>query len=227
MDYFFERNIKFLTFDCYGTLFDWKTSIKDALQKISKKINLEINNEILLKEFFELEFKLIKEEYKNYSLILKETLKKLLEKYNKDYYEELGEILIDHFSNSKPFNDIQALYLINIPKVIISNTERRLIKITLKEYSNIFYNIITAEDLKCYKPNPLVFKLSLKVLNAKSDEVLHVSSYINYDLKPAKEIGIKTCYLNRYNITSDKIYYDFEIKNLFELKEVLEKFFIK
>ncbi len=202
-----------ITFDCYGTLFDWLYGIKSVLKYV-------LGNEYL-DEFFMLE----REELisrKSYSQILKDCLRKLCSTHGVKYEERYGEALVLAFAKSPPFPDtVPALKLLKeagFRVSIISNTERRLIKITLAGMEHLIDSVITAEDTGHYKPSLKAFTEALKLLGVRRDEVVHVSAYPYYDLVPAKNLGIKTVMVDRYGFN-----WELRIRTLEDLLNVLSK----
>lgn len=206
------RDVKVITFDLYGTLVDWKGSIGNALSYIKSG---------LVEEFFNIEYENIKnlKKFERYSLILKKTLKELLERNEIEYDDDLGDFLVRMFSKSTFFPD-SVIGLIKIKKKykvgIISNTERDLIKITLSGMEDLVDFIVTAEDTKFYKPHEMAFIKALKIMNVNKDDIVHVSSYPQYDLETAKKLGIRNVHLNRYGYS-----WPDEIKSLVEILNTL------
>ncbi len=185
--------IKYITFDCYGTLFDWLYGIESIIKYLT--------GENFLEEFFQCEHEEIKQ-YQPYSQILGKCLKKTLENHGKTYYEVYGRAITLLFAKSPPFPDtIPGLLKIKDKKyktAIISNTEHQLIKLTLTGLEDLIDTVITAEDTEYYKPDPRAFTKALEILGARPENVVHVSSYPYYDLEPARKLGVKTVLLNRY-----------------------------
>ncbi|MGC8689719.1 MAG: HAD-IA family hydrolase [Thermoplasmata archaeon] len=205
-------NLKVITFDLYGTLVDWKSSIGNSLDFIRQG---------LVDEFFRIEFRNVSsiKGFVRYSEILKGTLKEVLNRNNIEYEEDYGEMLVRMFSKSPFFAD--SIYgLIKLKRKfkigIISNTEKRLIEITLAGVEDLFDYVITAEDTKFYKPNVMAFEDSLKIMDIKKDEILHISSYPEYDLETARKLGIRNVHFKRYNYS-----WDVEIKRLDEVFNIL------
>jgi 2-haloalkanoic acid dehalogenase type II len=198
-------NKPIITFDLYGTLVDWIYTINSYLSFLG----------ISPEEFFKHEMEEIKE-YKPYSLVLKNSLKKVMgEKYDEKY----GEALVYYFAKSPPFPDV-ILGLMKLKEKaklgIISNTERKLIKITLAGLEKYFDWIVTAEDTKFYKPDERAFLKAYEIMNVDPKEVIHISSYLYYDLIPADKIVKTTILLDRYGLDWKN-----KAKNLLEIDKML------
>ncbi len=193
---FYALNVKVVSFDCYGTLFDWLYGIRGLLEYLFKRNVLD--------EFFECERSELSS-FKPYSTILRSCLKRLMEKYGLVYSERYGEALVMGFAKSPPFPDVvPGLKLLKergYKLAIISNTEHKLINITLTGMRELFNWVITAEDTGYYKPSLKAFTHAYRLMGVSLSEVVHVSAYPYYDLEPARRLGIKTILINRYGYT--------------------------
>lgn len=189
--------IKYVTFDCYGTLFDWRHGIGSVLEYV-----LQEPRDIALREFFKVEQTIItRPGFRRYSDVLKDVLKELMRRKDLQYREVYGEALVVGFAKSPPFPDLipglKALKQAGYGVAIISNTEQRLIEVTLSGVNELVDKVVTAEDIGRYKPDREAFVKALKLLGVEADEVVHVSAYTYYDLIPASKLGIRTVLIDR------------------------------
>lgn len=81
---------------------------------------------------------------------------------------------------------------------IISNTEKKLIRITLSGVEVLFDHVITAEGTGFYKPNKNAFIKAYEIMGVVLKDVVHVSAYPQYDLAPASELSVGTICLDKY-----------------------------
>jgi len=81
--------------------------------------------------------------------------------------------------------------------VILSNTDDALFAETQKRLGVRFDEIITAEQVKCYKPGKAHFQEALGRLNVPVSRVLHVAQSLYHDHVPAQELGFRTAWINR------------------------------
>jgi 2-haloacid dehalogenase len=56
--------------------------------------------------------------------------------------------------------------------------------------------VITAENARCYKPRPEVYRTALALLALRADEVMLVAAH-NYDLAAAQALGLHTAFVPR------------------------------
>jgi len=215
--------IKYLTFDVYGTLFDWY----GTLYEILKKEVQEPSN--FLKEWRDLQLKLtmintlLGKEYRSFDEITKISLSYTLKKYNLRLKEE--ELLLA-WRNLKTFKDVDSNLKIlskNYEIALLSNGDLESLKLLSKKLPIKISSIISAEDSKAYKPSPKIYEKALELLKAKKEEVLHISSH-QMDVWGAKSFGLKCVWVNRY----DEPYlegietYDYSVKDFNELSKLLE-----
>jgi len=56
--------------------------------------------------------------------------------------------------------------------------------------------VITAENAKCYKPRPAVYRTAIELLGLEPGDVMMVAAH-NYDLRAAREEGMRTAFIPR------------------------------
>lgn len=200
-----------LTFDLYGTLVDWRSSIGGFLKMIG----------IPAEEFFSEEFRTIIKsgEFIPYSKVLVNVLRKIMDSKSIEYRDLYGYLIVRAFAKSPFFPD--ALIGLKILKEkhrtgIISNTEKSLANITLCGLEDMFDFVITAEETGYYKPDERAFMEAWKRMGAHPSEIVHISSYPQYDLITAHRLGVRTVLLNRYG-------YDWKesVNNLIDLERII------
>ncbi len=206
----------YVIFDLYGTLVDWVKSISGFIERFISSNAVE--------EYFKCDLEITSSgKYMPYKEILKECLSKVALKYNVLLPSDLVEAFVLHFAKSPPFPD--TIYSIRLLRTrgfkvgILSNTDKDLVKITLCGLEENLNFIITAEDVKAYKPRREAFLRAYDLLGVTPLEVVHVSAYPQYDLEPAIELGAKTVLLDRgYGYK-----WHVSVKSLVELIEILEE----
>jgi len=83
---------------------------------------------------------------------------------------------------------------------ILSNVDRASFARSNDRLGVEFELIVTAEDVKSYKPNLNHFHRAFEQLAAKGverDEILHVAQSLHHDHVPAKRIGMPSVWINR------------------------------
>jgi 2-haloacid dehalogenase len=195
----FDR-FQVLTFDCYGTLIDWESGILAALKPLLSTHSHNLDDEQILQLFAEFEAEIQKGEYLKY----KEVLTKVVQKFG-EYFgfspatEELYS-LADSIKNWPPFPDtVEALKALKkkYKLAIISNVDDNLFAFSAQNLEVEFDWIITAEQVKSYKPSLNNFRVAIERINLPLEQILHVACSIYHDIVPAQSLGISRVWVNR------------------------------
>ncbi|WP_283678674.1 HAD family hydrolase [Lentilactobacillus sp. Marseille-Q4993] len=83
--------------------------------------------------------------------------------------------------------------------------------------------IITSEEAKADKPDPLIFTLMNRKFDLRGNEMLYVGSSYHQDIIPAKKAGWQAVWYNPFNgnITDPNYIPDQTVANIDELQELL------
>ncbi len=194
------NKFKVLAFDCYGTLIDWESGILSALKPVLKKHKIRIGNKQILELYAELESKAEKGRYIPYKNVLREVMRGISKNLGFEPSSSELNCLVDSLKNWKPFPDtVEALQKLKkrFKPVIISNIDDDLFAFSAKHLKVKFDYIITAKQVKSYKPSLNNFKTAIKRIGVSSKEILHVAQSIYHDIIPAKKAGLATVWVNR------------------------------
>jgi putative hydrolase of the HAD superfamily len=83
---------------------------------------------------------------------------------------------------------------------ILSNVDRASFARSNRRLGVAFDLIVTAEDVKSYKPNLNHFHRAFEQLAAMGiarDDILHVAQSLHHDHVPAKKLGMPSVWINR------------------------------
>jgi 2-haloacid dehalogenase len=194
------RQFEVLSFDCYGTLIDWESGILTALKPILLNHNIDIGDKQILELFAEQESIQEAGEYLKYREILKIVVQGLGEKLNFTPAEAELNSLAESIQNWEPFPDtIEVLKVLKkrYKLTIISNIDDDLFAYTAKKLEVEFDWIITAEQVKSYKPSLQNFEVAIQRMGISPDKLLHVAQSVYHDIVPAKSMGIAAVWVNR------------------------------
>jgi 2-haloacid dehalogenase len=189
-----------LTFDCYGTLIDWESGILSAIRPVLSAHNLNLTDDQILELYAVLESQAEKGAFKKYKSILSMVMEGFGDKLgfipNK---EELG-CLAESLKSWQPFPDtVQALNGVKrkYRLGIISNIDDDLFSFSAKHLQVEFDWIISAEQVKSYKPSLNNFNLAIERIGLPKGKILHVAQSLYHDILPAKKLGLATVWVNR------------------------------
>jgi 2-haloacid dehalogenase len=189
-----------LTFDCYGTLIDWETGILSALQPILTDHGVTADAERLLALHAELESAAEQGPYAPYRQLLMTVLRGLGERLSFTPSAAEQSQFADAVGDWPPFADTRAALRAlrrRFRLAIISNTDDDLFARTNQQLDVTFDWIVTAQQVKSYKPSLNNFREALARIGLPTEQVLHVAQSLFHDHVPAKQVGLETVWINR------------------------------
>ncbi|BAY31791.1 haloacid dehalogenase, type II [Nostoc carneum NIES-2107] len=191
---------KVLTFDCYGTLIDWESGILAAFKQFLTKHKQNLDDETILQLFAQFESEIQKGEYLTYKEVLKKVVERLGEQFGFAPNSEELYSLSNSIKNWLPFPDtVEALKSLKnqFKLAIISNVDDNLFADSAKHLTVDFDWIITAEQVKSYKPALNNFKAAIDRIGLPKEQILHVACSVYHDIIPAQSLRISTVWVNR------------------------------
>lgn len=189
-----------LTFDCYGTLIDWERGIMGALRPVLERHGVTATDDQLLELYGELESAAEAGPYQRYRDLLATVMDGFGTRYGFTPTAEERAVLAESVGQWPPFPDtaaaLQALGR-RYKLVILSNIDDDLFARSAPKLQVQFADVITAQQVGSYKPNPRNFRFALDRLGVPSEQVLHVAQSLFHDIAPAKALGLTTVWVNR------------------------------
>lgn len=184
-----------VTFDCYGTLIDWEAGITSAFASAG----CAAPRERLLAEYARIEPAVEAQGYLPYRDVLKEASRRVLESLGGKLPEGHEDFLPQSLPNWKPFDDTNAA-LLRLTKAgyklgILSNVDDDLLAATCRHFSVRFDIIITAQQLRSYKPAPPHFLAARERLQGQ--RWLHAAQSYFHDVTPCRSLRIPVAWINR------------------------------
>src|SRR5712691_8167602 len=180
-----------ITFDCYGTLIDWEKGIRDAFSRVG------LESDATLKAYAQIEPVVEAESYRSYSEDLKETDDSVVKKLGNRSVRP--SFLADSLPSWKPFVDtnpaLERLRHAGIRLGILSNVDDDLIAATRKHLTVDFDLVITAQQVRSYKPAHGHFVTARERIGTL--RWLHAAQSNLHDIVPANQLGIANAWINR------------------------------
>lgn len=196
-----NRTVRFLTFDCYGTLIDWREGIETNFKKFFLEDKEQIVGLDIFRRYVALEAN-EEEGYKAYYDVLRDTSLRLVKNLGVDPSESAAEKFAKSITHWPAFDDtaptLKNLGRLGYKRVILSNIDRNLLAGTIRNNHLEVDDFITAQDVSSYKPAKTHWISFLRAFKVKRDELLHVANSVYHDIIPANELGLKTVWVNRY-----------------------------
>jgi 2-haloacid dehalogenase len=195
---------KALTFDCYGTLIDWETGINDLVRPWLREMVVQLPDDLILSAFALMQ---AKHQQVRPALLCPEVLCRTWNDIEGTFGWQQNKEHANAFANSQgawpPFSDTNESlrHLKKYYKLgILSNVDNNSLDGTLKQLSVSFDVLVTAEDVRSYKPGLAHFETALSkcaALGIGKAEILHVAQSKHHDINPGRQIGLTTVWVNR------------------------------
>jgi 2-haloacid dehalogenase len=189
---------KYITFDCYGTLIDFELN-KVTAEILGERTDL-VNLHNFLIVFRDIRYYQCLGPFQRYRDLLRTSFKQAMDQCGLRYTNTDGDRLVAAVPTWGPFPDTKPVldHLRQYCKlVIISNAEDDMIAHNISNIDVPFYDIITAEQARAYKPTTPIFYYTLRRLGCDKSDILHVAQGFNYDIMPAHALGWERVWINR------------------------------
>lgn len=227
---------KAISFDCYGTLIDWESGIADALSDWSRRRGAGLERPELLAAFSETEPVV---QSADPELPYPEVLRRVAQGIGRRFALPVSEAEAGEFASSirrwPPFPDtskalarLQEHYRL----AVLSNVDKQSFAASERALGIRFDLVCTAEEIGSYKPDPRNFRFLLARLSEMDiarGELLHAAQSLYHDVEPARALGIRTAWVDRYSGAASgaarapqgAITADLRVSSLAELVEAL------
>ena len=187
-----------ITFDCYGTLIDWEGGIAAAFAQTAAEDGVRLDAGAVVRAYAEVEPE-VEREYRPYREVLQETASRVAQMLGWRVPYERCSFLPISLPHWKPFPDTNAalarLAAAGCRLGILSNVDDDLIAETRKHFSVGFDLVITAQQVRSYKPAPAHFTTARERIG--SARWLHAAQSNFHDIVPCNALGIPTAWINR------------------------------
>lgn len=190
----------FLTFDCYGTLIDWERGITEAFQKEASKDGIEIERGRLMELYHRIEPEVEAEAFRRYREVLRMVALRIGRELDWQIDARRASFLPDSVPLWPVFPETNAaldqLRSAGWILGILSNVDDDLIAGTRKQFTVDFDFVVTAEQVRSYKPAHGHFVAARKRI--RNNRWIHVAQSYFHDIVPASELGIECVWINRH-----------------------------
>ena len=213
-----------ITFDCYGTLIDWESGIIDAFRSEASKDGVKLDPASIVAAYMAEEPEVEGGQYRSYREVLTETAGRVAGRLGWKLDPDRASFLPDSLPGWRPFADTNAALekLSTRYKLgILSNTDDDLLAATRKHFTVEFDLIITAQQVRSYKPGYAHFQEALRRTEGK--RLLHAARSYFHDVVPTAALGIPSVWVNRRHdpIGPDGVRPTYEVNDLAGLADLL------
>ena len=212
---------RWLTFDCFGTLVDWRHGIRTTGELLFPGAGAAF-----LDVYITLEAEVESEgSFKRYRAVLTETTRRAAKRLSLDLKPDDATALVSTIPYWPTFADVGPA-LGGLRKdgwkfALLTNCDRDIIALTQRRLPVSFDAVVTAEDVSAYKPNPAHFRLFQSTFGASANVWVHVAQSYFHDIKPTHELGITRIWVNRQGEKDDPALADAVIGGLAGLPQAV------
>ncbi|HEV2476894.1 MAG TPA: HAD family hydrolase [Candidatus Dormibacteraeota bacterium] len=208
---------RWLTFDCFGTLIDWRHGIQTTGELLFPGHGRQF-----LDSYIEIEAEVESEvSFKRYRAVLTETTRRAARQLELELKPDDATALVSTIPYWPPFDDVGPA-LGELRKegwkfALLTNCDRDIIALTQRRLPASFDAVVTAEDVSAYKPSPAHFRLFQSTFGSSAGAWIHVAQSYFHDIRPTHELGISRIWVNRQGEKDDPSIADGVIRGLAEL----------
>jgi 2-haloacid dehalogenase len=194
------KDVKFVTFDCYGTLIDWESGVYEAFQKEAERDGFTIDRDELIPRFIEIQREIQRGSYELYA----EVLRRAATRVAADLGWELENVRSNFLPNSvpswAPFRETNAQLERFAKKYeigILSNIDDKLLGATRRHLRTDFDLVVTAQQVRSYKPDPAHFRECARRIEGRKRNWVHIASGYPTDVEPCIKQRVPVIWVNR------------------------------
>jgi 2-haloacid dehalogenase len=196
------KEIKFVTFDCYGTLIDWESGAYEAFQKEADRDGFTVDKNQLIPRFIEIQREIQRGSYELYAEVLRRTAVRVAKELEWDLEPSRSGFLPSSVPAWPAYRETNAQLERFAKKFeigILSNVDDKLLGATRRHFRPDFDLVVTAQQVRSYKPDPAHFKECARRIGkvAKTGWV-HIASGYDTDVDPCLKAKVPVIWVNRH-----------------------------
>jgi len=195
-----KKEAKWVTTDCYGTLIDWEKGIVEAFHREASKDGFTIDEAKLLERFFPIQEQIMAGSYELYAEVLRRTAVRVAKELGWELEPSRAQFLPDSVPGWQPFREANAAmdrlkskYEIGI----VSNIDDKLLGLSRRHLRTELDLVVTAQQVRSYKPDPAHFKEAARRIGGKKGWV-HIGAGYNADVAPLLKMNVPVIWVNRH-----------------------------
>ncbi len=190
---------EYLTFDCYGTLVDWRNGILSAFAQAAAPPAVPPQPDRVLALHARHEAEVEAGPYRPYRDVLAETARRMAADLGLEGAFTSFDFLAESVPGWPVFPEVDAalsgLRRQGIRLGILSNIDDDLLAATLEQFEVRFDLLITAQQVRSYKPAAAHFARARERIGER--RWLHVAQSQFHDIATAQRLGIPAAWINR------------------------------
>lgn len=220
------KKTTFVTFDCYGTLIDWEQGIFSVCSREAEKDGFDLDRDRFMTAFYSTQAQVEAGSYELYAEVLRRTVVRAAKSVGWDLEPSRAGFLPASVGSWPTFKDTEAV----VKRVakdfqigLLSNIDDKLLGASRRYIPTDFDLVITAQQVRTYKPDPSHFKECARRVGGKKGWV-HVTGSYETDVLPCVKEKIPVIWVNREGteLEARQKKPTAEVKNLREAAKLLK-----
>jgi 2-haloacid dehalogenase len=215
--------IRWATFDCLGTLVDWRHGIATGAELLFPGRGAE-----LLEIYHRHEPQVQRESPSmRYREVLAEALRRATKEAGLNLLDDDASVLGAGIPYWPAFPDtrpaLTELRAAGWRLALLTNCDRDIIGETQRRIGGYVDAVVTAEDVGAYKPDHRHFTQFAESFGATPDNWVHIAQSYFHDIVPAHALGIPRVWINRQGDTDDPSRADATLPDLTDLVRTVQR----
>ncbi len=194
------KNVNWITFDVYGTLIDWETGVYDAFAREAQRDEFPLpDRSELIPLFHEVSREIEAGSYELYAEVLRRTALEMANRLEWKLEPSRSGFLPDSIPRWVPFKEANPQLQKLAKKYqlgLISNVDDKLLGLTRRHIPTDFDLVVTAQQVRAYKPELAHFTEFARRIGGKKGWV-HITSSHHHDVVPCLKQRVPVIYVNR------------------------------
>jgi 2-haloacid dehalogenase/putative hydrolase of the HAD superfamily len=194
------KEIKTVTTDCYGTLIDWEKGLSESFRKEADRDGINLDESAFLARFMEVQAEIMSGSYELYAEVLRRAVVKVAGEIGWELEPSRAQFVPDSVPRWQPFREANAAmdrlsgrYDVGI----VSNIDDKLLGVSRRHLRTELDIVVTAQQVRSYKPDEAHFKECARRLGSKKGWV-HIASGYDSDIAPAIKMKVPVIWVNRH-----------------------------
>jgi len=191
--------VNWVTFDVYGTLIDWEEGVWQAFSAEAARDGFTIEREEIIPLFHEISREIESGSYELYAEVLRRTAVEIAKRLGWPLEPSRSGFLPDSVQRWGPFKETNTQlnkFAKGFQTGLVSNIDDKLLGQTRRHIPTDFDLVVTAQQVRSYKPDPAHFNECARRIGGKKGWV-HVASSYYHDVEPCLKAKIPVIWVNR------------------------------
>jgi 2-haloacid dehalogenase len=213
--------MRWVTFDCFGTLVDWLSGFSAILTPLCGDKTADV-----MRAYDRFERILEAETpHRLYKDVLRAGLLRAAEEVGVPLSDVQARTLPEQWGTMPLFDDVEpmlaGLRADGCRLAVLTNCDEDLFARTQRAFRAPFDLVVTAERVGDYKPSPAHFRYFSRISGAKDGEWVHVANSAYHDIAPARALGLPRVWLDRDDTGEDPATASARVRSAVHVREAV------